>query len=93
MDLLIATDPEIVDGCATGRIAGTPCYQAGKITKLQDWLASSAQAFEQSWFYSDSINDLPLLEWSDHPHAVHPDDRLRAIAEARNWPILNLETA
>ncbi|MEC9405787.1 MAG: HAD-IB family hydrolase [Abyssibacter sp.] len=93
VDLLIATDPEIVNGCATGRIAGTPCYQAGKITKLQTWLASSAQSFDQSWFYSDSINDLPLLEWSDHPHAVHPDDRLRRIAEARDWPILSLESA
>lgn len=92
VDALIATDPEIRDGCATGRIAGTPCYQAGKITKLREWLQTTALGYDSSWFYSDSINDLPLLEWADHPYAVHPDDRLRAIAESRNWPILSLES-
>ena len=92
VDHLIATDPEIVDGCATGRIAGTPCYQAGKITKLKAWLQASGLSYEHSWFYSDSINDLPLLEWADHPHVVHPDDSLRAIATARGWPVISLES-
>ena len=91
VDHLIATNPEIVDGRVTGRIAGTPCYQAGKIDKLRDWLRETALPYDKTWFYSDSINDLPLLEWADHPHVVHPDESLREIAEARNWPILSLE--
>lgn len=91
VDHLIATNPEIVDGRVTGRIAGTPCYQAGKIDKLRGWLRETALPYDKTWFYSDSINDLPLLEWADHPHVVHPDESLREIAEARNWPILSLE--
>lgn len=93
VDALIATDPEIIDGRATGRIAGTPCYQGGKITKLQQWMAEQPKTFGQTWFYSDSINDLPLLEWSDHPTVVHPDEALAAEADGRGWPALTLEAA
>lgn len=91
VDALIATDVEIIDGQATGRIAGTPCYQHGKITKLQEWLAAQSTEFGETWFYSDSINDLPLLEWSDHPTVVHPDQRLAQEADTRGWPAMTLE--
>lgn len=90
LDALIATDPEIIDGAVTGRIAGTPCYQAGKLDKLKQWMANSGQAFGETWAWSDSINDLPLLDMADHATATHPDDRLRAEAEARGWPVINL---
>ena len=92
IDIVIATDPEIVDGKFTGKLSGTPCFQAGKITRLNEWLAGQNQ--EQNTieitFYSDSINDLPLLEHVDHPVAVDPDDSLRTHAIAKNWPILSL---
>lgn len=90
LDALIATDPEVVDGRVTGRIAGTPCYQAGKLDKLAQWIAASGQTFDETWAWSDSINDLPLLEWADHATATHPDDRLRAEAQARGWPVISL---
>ena len=90
LDALIATDPEIVDGQVTGRIDGTPCYQAGKLDKLQQWIADSGIEFGQSWAWSDSINDLPLLDMADHATATHPDARLRAEAESRGWPVISL---
>jgi HAD superfamily hydrolase (TIGR01490 family) len=84
---LIATEPEVVDGHYTGRVAGTPCFQQGKIERLHNWLEVTRLEFNDSWFYSDSHNDLPLLETVAHPVAVDPDDQLRAIASARGWPI------
>ena len=64
----------------------------GKVTRVQAWLTSRGLDWEavDSTFYSDSINDLPLLEQVNHPVATNPDDRLRAIAQARGWRILNL---
>ena len=90
---LIATEPEERGGRFTGRVAGTPCFREGKITRLESWLGErrlSLAAFEQSWFYSDSVNDLPLLERVTHPVAVEPDDRLEAAARAQGWPILRM---
>lgn len=90
---LIATEPEEVNGAFTGRVVGTPCFREGKVARLEEWLASrglSWQRIEESWFYSDSHNDLPLLERVTHPVAVNPDARLRRHAEARGWPILSL---
>ena len=87
---LIATEPEMCDGRYTGAVTDTPCFQAGKVTRLQVWLASHGQDLSASWFYSDSHNDLPLLEQVTHPVAVDPDDRLRAHAQARNWPVISL---
>ncbi|TAM11816.1 MAG: HAD family hydrolase [Nevskiaceae bacterium] len=87
---LIATEPEIVDGRLTGRLAGIPNFQAGKITRLEHWLAVQPQRFSTICAYSDSHNDLPLLERADLPTAVDPDDRLRAIATQRHWPIISL---
>jgi len=84
---LIATEPEIVDGKYTGRVEGTPCFQQGKIERLHAWLEATQIEFDNSWFYSDSHNDLSLLEEVAHPVAVDPDDQLRAIARERGWRI------
>lgn len=85
---LIGTEPEYHNQRMTGRICGTPCFQAGKITKLQDWLAERAP--RQTWFYSDSINDLPLLEHAEYPVVVDPCPRLLQLAQERHWPIMSL---
>ena len=87
---VLSTQPEIVDRHYTGRYLGTPTYREGKVIVLQEWLASTGHDLEGSYFYSDSINDLALLERVDNPVTVHPDDELRAIAEARNWKIIDL---
>ena len=90
---LIATEPEIANGRYTGRVAGTPCFREGKIECVERWLARlghSLHAFSDSAFYSDSINDLPLLETVTHPVAVDPDERLAAEAARRGWPIITL---
>jgi len=84
---LIATEPEQISGRYTGRVAGTPCFQRGKIERLHAWLNTSGMNMAGSWFYSDSHNDLPLLEAVAHPVAVDPDPQLRAIAEQRGWQI------
>lgn len=90
---LIATDIEEADGMFTGKPRGTPSFREGKITRLREWLAARGEALEdfESWFYSDSLNDLPLLELVDHPVAVDPDPTLRARAEERGWPIISLK--
>lgn len=87
---LLATEPEIRDGEYTGGVTGTPCFQSGKVERLQDWLEEHGRNLEGSWFYSDSHNDLPLLEKVAHPVAVDPDDRLRSVAGDRGWPIISL---
>ena len=91
---LIATEPERVDGRFTGRVAGVPCFREGKIARLEAWLAAEGRAlrdFAASAFYSDSHNDLPLLERVTHPIAVDPDEALRRAALERGWPIISLE--
>jgi HAD superfamily hydrolase (TIGR01490 family) len=90
IDIVIATEPEIVDGQFTGKLSGTPCFQEGKITRLNQWLSTQEQSHTEVTFYSDSINDLPLLKYVDHPVAVDPDDVLRAEAIAQHWPIISL---
>lgn len=90
IDHLLATDPELVDDRYTGRVAGMPCFQGGKVERLHQWLQSSGQSLEGSSFYSDSANDLPLLQSVSHPVAVDPDARLRAHADAAGWPIMTL---
>jgi HAD superfamily hydrolase (TIGR01490 family) len=90
---LVATEPERADGRYTGRVAGTPCFREGKIQRVQEWLAGQGLALEgfaESVFYSDSHNDLPLLERVTHPVAVDPDPRLAAVARARRWPVISL---
>lgn len=91
---LIATEPAHVGGEFTGEVTGTPCFREGKIARLEQWLAGRGQtlkSFAQSSFYSDSLNDLPLLERVTHPVAVDPDETLRAHATRQGWPIISLE--
>jgi len=90
VDDLIATEPEIVNGRFTGEITGTPCYQTGKVTRLQKWLNDNNENMIGSYFYSDSHNDLPLLEIVKNPVAVDPDATLRRVAESRGWKIISL---
>jgi HAD superfamily hydrolase (TIGR01490 family) len=90
---LIATEPEFVDGRFTGEVSGTPCFREGKITRLNEFLAHVGTRFDcltSSRFYSDSLNDLPLLEKVQHPVAVDPDPTLRAHAVAHGWPVISL---
>jgi len=87
---LLATEPEIVDGEYTGGVTGTPCFQAGKVERLHAWLQQNHQILDGSWFYSDSHNDLPLLEQVDHPVAVDPDEKLKSHARRLGWPIISL---
>ncbi|MBU3739326.1 MAG: HAD family hydrolase [Rhodoferax sp.] len=89
---LIATEPEVEQGRFTGRIRGVPNMRAGKVERLNAWLAEQGRtlATYRSAAYSDSINDLPLLQATDHPVAVDPDPRLRQEAQARGWRILEL---
>lgn len=90
VDHLIAVEPEVVDGRYTGRVTGTPSYREGKVTRLEAWLADKELTLDDSWFYSDSHNDIPLLEIVEHPVAVDPDPSLREVAEARGWRIISL---
>ena len=90
---LIATEPEQNGGEFSGKVAGIPCFREGKITRLDAWLkqrGASWAGVKESWFYSDSLNDLPLLERVSNPVAVDPDPTLQAHAEKRGWPIISL---
>ncbi|MFP5349279.1 MAG: HAD family hydrolase [Gammaproteobacteria bacterium] len=87
---LLATEPERRDGRYTGAVAGVPCFREGKVTRLKQWLARERESLAGSWCYSDSLNDLPLLELAENPVAVDPDDVLRRVAEERGWPIISL---
>jgi HAD superfamily hydrolase (TIGR01490 family) len=90
---LIAVELETgTDGWITGEIAGVPSFRAGKITRVEQWLAARGRGWAdvETTFYSDSMNDLPLLERVDHPVATNPEDKLRSIAAARGWRILDL---
>jgi HAD superfamily hydrolase (TIGR01490 family) len=87
---LIATEVEMDGERYTGRSFGVPCFQGGKVERLQQWLAEQNGGLEGSWFYSDSHNDLPLLERVANPVAVDPDDTLAQQARARGWPTISL---
>jgi HAD superfamily hydrolase (TIGR01490 family) len=94
VDHLLATELEVRDGRFTGRPSGVPCFRQGKVTRLAEWLGERGQtlaSFPASWFYSDSQNDLPLLERVTHAVAVDPDETLRREALARGWRIISLE--
>ncbi|WP_280570029.1 HAD family hydrolase [Chromohalobacter sp. 296-RDG] len=90
VDDLIAVDPEIQAGHYTGRVVGTPSFREGKVTRLETWLAEEDATLEGACFYSDSHNDLPLLERVDQPVAVDPDAALREAAKQRGWRIISL---
>jgi HAD superfamily hydrolase (TIGR01490 family) len=93
---LMATEPQIADGRFTGDIVAEPCMREGKVAHLARWLGARGHTLEdfgESWFYSDSINDLPLLERVTHPVAVDPGEKLEALARSRGWPRITLRAA
>lgn len=92
IDTLLATECEIVDGRYTGRTTDVPCFREGKVTRLNRWLEENQLSLDDSYFYSDSLNDLPLLEKVANPVAVDPDPKLRAEAESRGWPVITLRS-
>lgn len=87
---LLASEPEMRDGRYTGKVAGIPCYREGKVARLEQWLKERGVAPGESWFYSDSHNDIPLLERVTHPVAVDPDAQLMEYAKKKGWPIISL---
>ena len=90
VDEMLATDPAMVDGRYTGEVAGIPCFQHGKVERLEAWLVQTGHNLEGSWFYSDSHNDLPLLERVTHPVAVDADETLAEHARLKGWPQISL---
>jgi HAD superfamily hydrolase (TIGR01490 family) len=93
VEYLIATEPEHKNGEFTGRVAGVPCFREGKITRLEDWMVQHGwdwSSFAGTTFYSDSLNDLPLLAKVKNPVAVDPDDTLRQHSELHGWKVMSL---
>ncbi|MGE8498823.1 MAG: HAD family hydrolase [Pseudomonas sp.] len=86
---VLAIDLEQQHGCYSGRTQGVLTYREGKVTRLNAWLQEQGETLEGAYFYSDSRNDLPLLQQVPHPHVVNPDPALRAHAEQAGWPILS----
>jgi len=90
---LIGTDPEEKEGEFTGKVSGLPSFKEGKVTRLEAWLKGknlSLTSFEKSYFYSDSHNDLPLMQKVTHPVAVDSDDVLSEYAKSKGWPQISL---
>ena len=91
VDTLIATEPEMENQKFTGEVKGVPCFGPGKVTRLKQWLETSNHTLEGSYFYSDSRNDIPLLELVDHPFVVDADEELTKHAIEHNWSRLSLK--
>ena len=87
---ILATDPEMINNRYTGKVHGTPCFREGKVERLTIWLKETGNNLTNSYFYSDSHNDLPLLEAVKKPVAVNPDETLRSHAEMKDWDIISL---
>ncbi len=87
---LLATEPKIVNNRYCNEIDGIPCFHSGKVLRLRHWLKEKRLSLKGSFFYTDSHNDLPLLEIVDNAVAVDPDDTLRAIAIEKGWKIMSL---
>ena len=90
VDSLLATEPEMRDGRYTGGVSGTPCFREGKVARLDAWLTEHEADLADAAFYSDSHNDLPLLERVQRPIAVDPDPVLAETAQERGWPVITL---
>ena len=86
---LIAIEPEILDGRYTGKVAGIPSFKEGKVIRLNNWLEDKDFALADTWFYSDSHNDLPLLRLVGKPVAVDPDEALQKEARDKGWPVIS----
>jgi len=87
---LICSETEIIDGKYTGNLVDEPCMGSGKVSKLKRWMNQNNENLNGAIFYSDSHNDLPLLNLVSHPVAVDPDDTLKTTAKDKNWPIISL---
>ena len=88
---IVATEVEIIDGVYTGKVYGRPALGQGKITKVEEWASqNNIKDFKDAIFYSDSINDLPLLSEVGVPIAVNPDDQLRNLSIKNNWEVIDL---
>lgn len=92
IDNLLAIEPRLVNGHISCELEGEPTFREGKVIRLQQWLADRAETLDDSYFYSDSLNDLPLLEIVAHPVAVDPDPVLRETAQQRGWPVISLRS-
>ena len=90
VDDILATDPEIVDDRYTGNSIGVPCFQGGKVIRLEEWMKERSFTLDDAFFYSDSINDLPLLEQVAYPVVVDGDEKLSTIALERGWKHISL---
>ncbi len=90
VDAILATEPEVIEGRYTGKLVGTPCYQEGKVTRLNQWLKERDHDLQGSYFYSDSRNDIPLLQLVDHPVAVDADPVLTEYAKTQGWSLISL---
>ena len=90
VDAMLATEPQIINGRYTGEVDGVPCFQQGKVTRLKQWLEKTGYNLADSWFYSDSHNDLPLLELVDNPVAVDADETLSEHARLKGWTQMSL---
>jgi len=93
IDHLIATEPEEQGGEFTGRVHGKPAFRDGKVARVEEWLSEHGlgwRSFTESWFYSDSLNDLPLMAKVTHPVAVDPDETLKEAAVEQGWTIISL---
>ncbi len=90
VDDILATEAELIDGRYTGRLDGTPCFQEGKVERLNSWLKTNHHSLDGSYFYSDSRNDIPLLERVDNPVAVDADPALTEHAQNNDWSIISL---
>jgi HAD superfamily hydrolase (TIGR01490 family) len=93
LEHVIATEPEMVEGRYTGKVSGLPNMRDGKIARLDAWLDERGQRFgdfRQSWFYSDSRNDIPLLSRVTHPVAVNADASLAEVAAEKHWPVMQI---
>nr|CAA6830522.1 MAG: Phosphoserine phosphatase (EC [uncultured Thiotrichaceae bacterium] len=89
---LLAIEPKIVDGHISRELEGVPTFREGKVTRLKQWLEDRDETLEGSYFYSDSHNDLPLLNIVDNPVAVNPDSTLLDIADKYGWPVIDLHS-
>ena len=90
VDHLLATEPQMGGGAFTGSVIDPPCFREGKIACLEAWCRIYGRTTEEISFYSDSHNDLPLLQRAHYPVAVDPDARLAALAREQNWPVISL---
>ena len=88
---ILATNPEMIDNRYTGKVYGIPCFREGKVERLMAWLNETGENIADSYFYSDSHNDIPLLEFVDKSIVVDPDDTLRSYAENKGWDIISLK--